>query len=163
MAGIRRLRSGVRGESGAKLRSNREKCTQRSSAGRTTWPPGWPILGQVDQAEASSAPHSRHCSDHPRNGHRSRASHPGRVRCLYLQTGGLQIAQQTAQALAGPNYTEPVPLSYPVRTFQRSSSELRLRNTCTEGQIDGIAGAAEDGGHERSHCSLTPAKLESLS
>src|SRR5438046_12394 len=42
-------------------------------------------------------------------------------------------------------------------------SKLQLRNTCTEGQIDGIAGAAEDGGHERSHCSFTAAKRESLS
>jgi len=31
-----------------------------------------------------------------------------------------------------------------------------LGNTCTEGQIDGIAGAVEHGCHERSHCSLTP-------
>src|SRR5260370_23914730 len=44
-----------------------------------------------------------------------------------------------------------------------SAAKLRLGNTCTEGQIDGIAGAVEHGCHERSHCSLTPAKLASLS
>src|SRR6266852_5724926 len=43
------------------------------------------------------------------------------------------------------------------------SAKLRLGNTCTEGQIDGIAGAVEHGCHERSHCSLAPAKLASFS
>src|SRR6266849_10184273 len=44
-----------------------------------------------------------------------------------------------------------------------SAAGLRLGNTCTEGQIDGMTGAVEHGCHERSHCSLTPAKLASLS
>src|SRR6266851_6565621 len=43
------------------------------------------------------------------------------------------------------------------------SAKLRLGNTYTEGQIDGVAGTVEHGCHERSHCSLTPAKLASLS
>jgi hypothetical protein len=46
---------------------------------------------------------------------------------------------------------------------QTSPYRLRLGNTCTEGQIDGTAGAVEHGCHERSHCSLTPAKFASLS
>jgi len=49
------------------------------------------------------------------------------------------------------------------RTTDHCSYQLRLGNTCTAGQIDGIARPFEDWGYERSHCSLTPAKFASLS
>jgi len=44
-----------------------------------------------------------------------------------------------------------------------NSRKLWLRNTCSMGQVDGVAGAVEHGCHERSHCSITPAKFASFS
>ena len=72
-----------------------------------------------------------------------------------------------APTLSGTWSGRPIPASFfkdhgPLST-DHCSYQLRLGNTCTLGQIDGIAGAVEDWGYERSHCSLTPAKLASLS
>ena len=68
-----------------------------------TWPGGWPILGQMDQAAAGAALRSGHCSDGAGHVYRSSASHRGGLRRLCFQASEFQIAQRTARTLAQPH------------------------------------------------------------